>query len=326
MHPTSVLSTLALAVPLALAAPFPSARIPLLGYSSPAPFLGLEAAELAKPVGTVAFIPRFHPCGTLLVLSVDDLSFDDLALLPHSASNASLWAQYDAAPTSLLQDDAVEGTVLAWMRGWRSTCGKGEHNREVRVASLTVDGADRSDKAAWARSLGASFLSLPSVRACVPADPTREDTDEHAQPHLASLPPAPHNAVVLLTSLSPSSLRTAFDLATPPPNGDAPAPPAGGPPRQDLPPRRRRPHGLVLRTLGHMVDLALAGAFLVALSCAARWAWRVSEARRRAGWGLSAGGAGGGVSLPLDREGARELEMELDSDEEEEGDAGRRGH
>ncbi|TNY20174.1 hypothetical protein DMC30DRAFT_268418 [Rhodotorula diobovata] len=303
MHPTSVLSTLALAVPLAFAAPFPSARIPLLGYSSPEPFLGLEAAELAKPIGTVAFIPRFHPCGTLLVLSVDDLSFDDLALLPHSASNASLWALYDSAPTNLLQDDAVEGTALAWMRGWRSTCGKGEHNREVRVASLTVDGADRSDKAAWARSL-----------------------DEHAQPHLASLPPAPHNAVVLLTSLSPSSLRTAFDLATPPPRGGAPAPPGGGPPRQDLPPRRRRPHGLVLRTLGHMVDLALAGAFLVALSCAARWAWRVSEARRRAGWGLSAGGAGGGVSLPLDREGARELEMELDSDEEEEGDAGRRGH
>lgn len=161
MHPTSVLSTLALAVPLAFAAPFPSARIPLLGYSSPEPFLGLEAAELAKPIGTVAFIPRFHPCGTLLVLSVDDLSFDDLALLPHSASNASLWALYDSAPTNLLQDDAVEGTALAWMRGWRSTCGKGEHNREVRVASLTVDGADRSDKAAWARSLGASCSPSP---------------------------------------------------------------------------------------------------------------------------------------------------------------------
>ena len=69
-----------------------------------------------------------------------------------------------------------------------------------------------------------------------------------------------------------------------------------------------------MRTLGHMVDLALAGAFLVACAYAARWLWARYEATR----GGRGRGAGGGLRLPLDREGARELELELDSDEESE--------
>ncbi|GAA5938991.1 hypothetical protein JCM3775_002644 [Rhodotorula graminis] len=293
----ALLATLA-ACTLALAAPFPSARIPLLGFSSPSPFLGLDDDAFAKPVGTVAFLSGFHTCGTLLVLSVDHLALDDLALLPradddNSTSHHSLWDRYAAAPSNTLVPDAVEGTVLAWARGWRDTCGKGAANKEVRVAHLTVDGVDDDDdRAAWARAL-----------------------DEHARPHLDALPPAPHNAVVLVTSLSPSSLRRAFDLASSPPSD-------GGSDTTPPPRRERRPaaaHGLVWRTLGHMVDLALAGAFLVGCAYAARWAWDRTEAwraRARAAGAVGAGWGGQSVRLPLDREAARELELELDSDEE----------
>ncbi|BGP52239.1 hypothetical protein JCM10450v2_008210 [Rhodotorula kratochvilovae] len=232
---TALLS--ALALPAVLAAPFPSARVPLLGYSAPKSFLGLDDG-FSQSVGTVAFLPGFHACGTLLVLSVDGgLTFDDLALLPRG--NGSLWERYDAAPTNVLEDDAVEGTVLAWARGWARTCGKGSANKEVRVASLAVDGADRADAAAWAQSL-----------------------DDHVQPHLASLPPAPHNSVILLTSLSPSSLRAAFDIATPPPS---PAPGKGthsgaDAPVPGFPGRRRRERSRFARIVGGMLDLALLGA------------------------------------------------------------------
>ncbi|GAA5845810.1 hypothetical protein JCM9279_002383 [Rhodotorula babjevae] len=250
----ALLSTLA---SCALAAPCPSTRAPLLGFSSPSPFLGLDDDAFAQPIGTVAFLPGFHACGTLLVLSVDRLALDDLALLPRNSTAApdSLWERYAAAPSSTLVGDAVEGTVLAWARGWRTTCGKGPANKEVRVAHLTVDGVDDdTDRAAWARAL-----------------------DDHARPHLDSLPPAPHNSVVLVTSLSPSSLRTAFDLASPPPSSPSSpsSPSAPGHPNWDTtrPRRERQQHGLVVRTLGHMVDLALAGAFLVACAYAARWLW-----------------------------------------------------
>ncbi|GAA5897792.1 hypothetical protein JCM8208_000263 [Rhodotorula glutinis] len=302
----ALLGTLACTLsPLALAAPFPSARLPLLGFSSPSPFLGLDDQAFAQPIGTVAFLPGFHACGTLLVLSVDHLTLDDLALLPrspddNSTAHDSLWDRYTAAPSNTLVADAVEGTVLAWARGWRETCGKGAANKEVRVAHLTVDGVDDNDRAAWARAL-----------------------DDHARPHLDSLPPAPHNSVVLVTSLSHASLRTAFDLASSP---SSPSPPSRSPGHvgwDTSRPRRERPaHGLVVRTLGHMVDLALAGAFLVACAYAARWAWVRSEGWRER---RKAGAHGDGVRLPLDREGARELELELDSDEESEGGQGRAG-
>jgi len=151
--------------------------------------------------------------------------------------------------------------------------------------------------------------------------------DDHARPHLDSLGPAPHNAVVLVTSLSPSSLRTAFGLASPPSSPSSPSSP-GGPGWDTIRPRRARPpHGLVVRTLGHMVDLALAGVLLVACAYAARWLWGRYEATR----GRRGSGAGGGLRLPFDREGARELELELDSDEEsedelrQERESGRRG-
>jgi len=54
-------------------------------------------------------------CGTLLVLSVDHLALDDLALLSRASSTAtpSLWDRYTAAPSGTLVGDAVEGAVLA---------------------------------------------------------------------------------------------------------------------------------------------------------------------------------------------------------------------
>ncbi|GJN94749.1 hypothetical protein Rhopal_007841-T1 [Rhodotorula paludigena] len=283
----------------ALALPYPLARVPLLAYSTPRPFLGLDDGFSDPAIGTVAFIPAFHACGTLLILSVDDLAFDDFALLPRSgleggqANVTGAWDRYNAAPTNVMEPDAVEGHVLAWARGWRKTCGRGAENREVRVVKVDVDGVSGEDRAEWAKSL-----------------------DSHIQPFLAALPPAPHNSVIMLTSLSPSTLRTLFDLASPPPT----SPPLNNPPPtsgrdKNLPPDwrsgRSRPRRSLVGALVHaLVTLVVWAAFLTGAVYAGKWAWAKGKEwkERRA--------AEGGVRLPLVGD-EDELDLGAESSEDE---------
>lgn len=179
------------------------------------------------------------------------------------------------------------------------------------MTKVLVDGADaRADRAGWVVSLGPSLsphlyhLTLIFLR---PAD-------EHLKPLLAALPPAPHNNVVLITSLTPSTLMTLFDLASPPPSSPSkPSNPTD--PFPDRSTRRRTAHGLVYRLLAlifHTLfySLLMIGAFVVAkqynlIERAQTW-W---EERR----------AAGGIRLPTSGLGERELEFELGDEEDAEG-------
>ncbi|GAA5872298.1 hypothetical protein JCM1840_004119 [Sporobolomyces johnsonii] len=91
--------------------------------------------------------------------------------------------------------------------------------------------------------------------------------DAHVAPYLEALPPAPHNSVVLLTTVSASTLRQLFDTASPPPSSPNPTPPSS--PNPDLPPGypgKRRDHGRIYAIVHGMVSLAVWGAFLVGLA------------------------------------------------------------
>ncbi|BGP20823.1 hypothetical protein JCM10213_008142 [Rhodosporidiobolus nylandii] len=281
------------AVAGALAAPFPSARVPLMGWSEPKAFLGLDDG-FSTPIGTVAFLPGLHSCGTLSIFAVEpELDFEDFALLPRqngTDGEVGVWERYENARTKVAEGDAVEGTILAWARGWRSTCGKGAANKEVRVQKVLVDGADpREDRAGWVASL-----------------------DEHLRPLLAALPTENgHNNVVLLTSLSPATLMSLFDVASPPPS----SPPTSDDKNPNLPPgypaRRRRQHGLLWRLISLLFSLAFWAALGFASAFAADRAlayWRARKEQQE-----------GAVALPinLSREQERELEFDLGSEDGE---------
>ncbi|GAA6019745.1 hypothetical protein JCM10207_009250 [Rhodosporidiobolus poonsookiae] len=276
----------------ALAAPFPSSTASLLSFSTQ-PFLKFnddgQFDSLAQPIGTVAFMPMLHACGTLAIYSVEpELEWEDFGRIEElskegNATEGGLWSMYEEAKTKGRDEKAVEGTILAWARGWRATCGKGAENKEVRVTKLLVDGADaKADRDSWLRSL-----------------------DDHLAPHLSSLPPAPHNNVVFVTSLSPSSLLTLFDLATP----STPAPSNPKSPSSPSPIPRRRSKGLIHALFSFFLRTLLA----CALVCAALRLWSAYQSRKPR--------AEGGVRLPLEGEtsasAARELEFELEGESDE---------
>ncbi|GAA5890038.1 hypothetical protein JCM5296_004751 [Sporobolomyces johnsonii] len=310
MGPTLLSTSLLLAassLPLALCGLYDTPA-PLLGFASPKPFLGLDDG-FSKAISTVAFIPGFHTCGTLLVLSVDGLQRGDFDLLPRGGGasgnqtapdsegeeagegdhreaqeqSSGLMDRYLSAPTTVIEDDALEGTVLAWAKGWRRTCGRGEANKEVRIAKVVVDGAEPG-REAWVRAL-----------------------DAHIVPYLEALPPAPHNSVVLLTTVSAATLRQLFDTASPPPSSPSPNPPSS--PNPNFPPdypSKRRHHGRIYAIVHSMVSLAVWGAILVGLAYGGRWGWRKWEQRKKES-------EEGAVRLPLTRD---EEEGELDLDAE----------
>lgn len=78
------------------------------------------------------FIPGFHSCGTLLVVSVNGITIAELQEL------SALKTEWDGVPSKVIESNALEGTVLSWAKGWRSSCGRGEAMKEVRVAKLNV--------------------------------------------------------------------------------------------------------------------------------------------------------------------------------------------
>ncbi|PRQ75493.1 hypothetical protein AAT19DRAFT_13550 [Rhodotorula toruloides] len=258
-RPIATLSLLPLLPLAALAAPFPSALVPLLGWSSPSPFLGLDDG-FSKPIG---------------------LEFSDFELLPRG--NGSVFERYEEGKTKVREEDAVEGTVAAWARGWRKTCGKGEANKEVRVAKVLVDGvAEDAERSEWATAL-----------------------DAHLTPYLDSLPPPPHNSVTLLTSLSPSTLLSLFDLASPPPSSPSPHNPPS------IPARRKHAHGVLYRLAAALFSLALKALLLLALFVLGKRFWVRYKA-----WKAAREGAEGVGRVRL---GDDELNLDLGSEDEEEG-------
>lgn len=55
------------------------------------------------------------------------------------------------------EGNSSEGTILAWAKGWHTTCGKGAANKEVRVSRIALEGAQ--DRAQYAEQIGASSWS-----------------------------------------------------------------------------------------------------------------------------------------------------------------------
>jgi hypothetical protein len=123
-------------------------------YTRTQAFLGLDDG-FSQEIGHIFFLPGFHACGTLDILSVADLAYSDLDLLPsHNDSIAHKWLD---APTHVKESNSSEGTILAWAKGWRSSCGKGDANKEVRVSKVIVDGVpDGAPRSEWANALGES--------------------------------------------------------------------------------------------------------------------------------------------------------------------------
>lgn len=104
------------------------------------PFLGLDDG-FSEEIGTIMFLPGFHTCGTLSIVSLDPalhLTQADLEALP--VYNGSLQERWLEAPTAVREGNSSEGTILAWATGWRNTCGRGAANKEVRVTKLHIDG------------------------------------------------------------------------------------------------------------------------------------------------------------------------------------------
>ncbi|GAA5882156.1 hypothetical protein JCM3774_002946 [Rhodotorula dairenensis] len=280
-----LLSGLLSAAARALASPYPRARVPSFAYSAPKTFLGLDDG-FSDEIGHIVFLPGFHACGTLDILSVAGLDSDDFDLLPsYEGSVADRWL---TAPTHMKESNSSEGTILAWAKGWRSSCGKGNTNKEVRVAKVLVDGVpDGAPRSEWAKAL-----------------------DEHLLPYISELPAAPHNSVVLVTSLSEPTLRALFDLAAPSSPPPPRPPPSDGDGRKEIPGRGHpRQHGLIWRTVAYMINLAFWAAVLIGLGYGSRWVakkWRERQAAR----------GGGAVALPGPEH--NDLRVDLDSEEEEE--------
>ncbi|GAA6058984.1 hypothetical protein JCM10212_001694 [Sporobolomyces blumeae] len=284
----SSLSALALAVLPVVRAGYWDTTAPLLAFSTPKSFLGLEG-ELSKPIGNIAFLPGLHPCGTLtcFVLDEGDLEFSDFDLFHqrHNSTDAAsdhdalsdgttakgLRDWFDAAADSTLERAAYEGTVVAWAKGWRATCGRGAVNKQVKVVKLKLEGVDPNQgRQAFVDAL-----------------------DARITPYLDMLEPAPHNNLVMLTTMTSSTQRLLFDVATPPissrPGGNAPSDDARGPhgsPDSEVGPGRRHSRGRrgwLYRLVGHLIDLAIASVVLVGFAYAARFAQKKWSERKEGG-------------------------------------------
>ncbi|ORY88592.1 hypothetical protein BCR35DRAFT_301351, partial [Leucosporidium creatinivorum] len=250
-----------------------AASTPILAYSSPKPFLGLESGtfDQSKNDGVVMFLPGFHACGTLQLLSVEGLHHTDFALLPFRNATAvevgdptgsGLKEAFAAAETKDLEsdEDGNEREMLVWAKGWAKSCGKGAAMKEVRVAKVGVDwNGDREE----------------SVR----------QMDAAIAPHLASLPAPPHPHLVILTSFSPSVLLTLFDIATSTSHPKSPTTPSS-PNKDPLEFPRRRRHGLFALIVGTFKTV-----FWLVVFTALGWG-RGSSGRRGRGERRRRGGLG----------------------------------
>jgi len=134
------------------------------------------------------FMPKLHPCGTLLIISTEGIQMEDLDELTANATEDHnlLVTEWNKVPEQdrIVEDDAYESYVVAYAKGWRRTCGRGEHMKEVRLATLDLG----------------------------------DDFDNQLTSHISELPAAPHPHTVVLTTLSqPNIASIKALLAAPPP-------------------------------------------------------------------------------------------------------------
>ncbi|GAA5895649.1 uncharacterized protein JCM6883_001575 [Sporobolomyces salmoneus] len=283
-----------LGLPLVFAGLFDSPQ-PLLAFSHPKSFLGLKD-EFTKRVDTVAFLPGIiHPCGTLTIIALDEsdspskptLEFTDFSLFPRSNETSTdegedqeeprktLMDYYDEAADSVLEEKGLEGTVLAWAKGWRNTCGKGAINKQVKV--VKVASKDLLGKPGMSRK---EYL---------------KQLDSRITLHFSNLEPPPHNNLIIVTPVSPSTQLLLFDVATP----SKPLPP---PQRKiEYPARRKHERSLFERILAKMIDFAILAAACIGLVSLGKWGWKRYEAKK------------GSIRLPFTRneeEGVLDLDAE----------------
>lgn len=165
-------------------------------YTASTPF-GLT--QTTPPLSACAPFAGFHSCGTLLVLSVPGLTYDDFDHLPtlnastNPPTGSGFLEAYEDAASQVKEDDSYEMTIEAWTRGyvallslcvkmtrlsgdytranarsfvrsWARSCGKGAKMKEVRVAKLDVglDGASVSERPEKMVALGTQCPLLRS--------------------------------------------------------------------------------------------------------------------------------------------------------------------
>lgn len=139
--------------------------------------------------------------------------------------------------------------------------------------------------------------------------------DAHLLPYLDALSPAPHNSVVLVTSLSPSTLLSLFDLASSPPSSPPSPSDPSSPPPPTIPPQRKRSHGFLYRLIKSLLSLALKALLLIALFALGKKLWVRYKAWSAERDGVD--GAAGRVRL----EENDEVDLDLGSEDEAEGEA-----
>jgi hypothetical protein len=120
----------------------------------------------------------------LTIIALDEqrsLEIGDFDLLPRRSNDTTedgepegekrktLMEYFDEAEDSVWEDQALEGTVLAWARGWRNTCGKGAVNKQVKVVKVSSKdlfkpGQSRKD---YLEELGQLNLGLQSFLGAV---------------------------------------------------------------------------------------------------------------------------------------------------------------
>ncbi|GAA5970086.1 hypothetical protein JCM3765_006097 [Sporobolomyces pararoseus] len=287
---------LLLALPVALAGLFDSPK-PLLAFSHPESFRGLKE-EFNKQIDTVAFLPGFHPCGTLTILALDDysdstsqhlhsLNFDDFEILPRSNRTTKedegegegkperrkfTMDYFEEARDSVLESHGLEGTVLAWSKGWRNTCGRGAINKQVKVIKVSTK----------------DLLGKPGIS----RQNYLEQLDARVTPHLENLEPSPHNNLVIVTPVSTSTQLLLFDVATP----SKPLPPPEW--KIEYPARRTRERGFFERILARIIDFLILSAAGFGLFSLGKCGWNKYQEKK------------GKIRLPFTRDDDLDLEAE----------------
>lgn len=95
------------------------------------------------------------------------MTYEDLENLPKEIDTGNgkggrVGVEWEAAPSQVLEKDAREEGVLAWAKGWKGSCGKGEAMREVKVAKIVVESLKNSEGG----DRTASILELGECSCC----------------------------------------------------------------------------------------------------------------------------------------------------------------
>ncbi|KAM0747412.1 hypothetical protein T439DRAFT_329141 [Meredithblackwellia eburnea MCA 4105] len=241
------------------------AQTPLLAWTHPPTnFIGAGLSEgFSKqgPPPTVIFIPKLHSCGSLLVVSAPSVSKDALELV---AGRDAIKEEWEGSIDKVIEEGANEDHVVAFARGWRNTCGRGDSMREVKVVKLAIEGLDMDG------------LAL---------DTAVDQLDIAMKTHLDALPSAPHPHSVIITSFSPSALTDLFTIA----GSSSPAKdlPGGGSSSGGTTPdgtkwksETRVRHSPFVRLIAGLIKMGFTVGVLAALAYAGQVAYRKWQERK----------------------------------------------